>query len=64
MRIRSILRVLFLLGTFAALSRSQRKPKPTQNSRGRASDAVDEAGEGSFPASDPPGWTLGEDERA
>jgi hypothetical protein len=64
MHIRSILRALFLLGAVAALSGSRRKPRLSENDVDRASDPVDEAGEESFPASDPPGWTLGEESRA
>jgi hypothetical protein len=63
MRLSSIFRALFVLGAIAALSGSRRTPRRSESGRGRVSDRVDEAGEESFPASDPPGWTLGEDDR-
>ena len=64
MRIRSILRALFLLGALAALAGSRRRPRWSESGPNPACDPVDEAGENSFPASDPPGWTLGEEGRA
>ena len=63
MRNRSILRGLFLLGAIAGLSSSRKTSRRRETGRDLAPDPVDEAGEDSFPASDPPGWTLGEDRK-
>jgi hypothetical protein len=40
----------------------QVEQQPREESRETGLSLVDEAGEESFPASDPPSWTLGEDE--
>jgi hypothetical protein len=59
---RKLVAGMVLLGGFLALRSSKRSSAGERD--GNRDERVDEAGEESFPASDPPSWTLGEDEQA
>ena len=61
MRVLKFAAVMAVLGGFFALTRSSRKAPPSGEAKLAERSRVDEAGEDSFPASDPPSWTLGED---
>ena len=49
------------LGTIGVIAKGQRKRRQTAARIAGEQSRIDQAGLESFPASDPPSWTVGED---